>query len=288
MITVFTPTFNRGYIIGKLYNSLLNQSNMDFEWLIIDDGSEDNTHDIINGFIKTAPFPIRYYRVKNGGKHRAINYGVKLAIGDLFFIVDSDDYLTPNAIERLSFHYSKVRDNNEIAGVFGLRIYENGKINGFKRTFSVIDSTPGRIKRYLTCDKAEAVKLSVMKEFPFPEFDGEKFISEGAVWNRIAKKYKFRYFFEPIYVCEYLEDGLTKSIVRQHRKSPLGTLLVYKEKIDASPYVKEKIKAAINYWRYRPCVKLCPKDINLSGIFAMLAPIGYWLYIKDSLVDDKN
>lgn len=284
MITVFTPTYNRGYIIRKLYESLESQTLKDFEWLIVDDGSSDNTTEIIEEFINSSSFPIRYYKKNNGGKHRAINYAVPLAQGELFFIVDSDDYLKPNAIERMSFHFSIIKDRNDIAGVFGLRMYENGTINGFKKKFTIIDSTPGEIKKYLTCDKAEAVKTSVMKEFPFPEFEGEKFISEGAVWNRIGVKYQIRYFFEPIYVCEYLEDGLTKSIIRQHRNSPKGTLLVYKEKIEATPYLREKIKSAINYWRYRSLVTDCPKNLKIKGLLKLLAPLGYLLYWRDSRI----
>ena len=104
MITVFTPTYNRGYIIEKLYNSLVSQNYNEFEWLIVDDGSTDQTQELISNFITKGFIDIRYFKQENGGKHRAINKGVKLAKGELFFIVDSDDYLSNNALDRVLFH----------------------------------------------------------------------------------------------------------------------------------------------------------------------------------------
>ena len=99
-ITVFTPAYNRGYIIEKLYRSLQNQTFRNFEWLIIDDGSSDNTSEKIQSFIQdNNDFPIIFEKVENGGKHRAINLGVQKARGELFFIVDSDDYLTNTSLE---------------------------------------------------------------------------------------------------------------------------------------------------------------------------------------------
>ena len=101
LITVFTPTYNRGYTLENLFNSLLVQTNKNFEWLIVDDGSTDNTEDLVNRFKDVSSFKIRYIKKKNGGKHTAINCGVNLAEGFLFFIVDSDDQLTKDAIENL-------------------------------------------------------------------------------------------------------------------------------------------------------------------------------------------
>ncbi|MGN1053427.1 MAG: glycosyltransferase family A protein, partial [Candidatus Scatosoma sp.] len=95
MITVFTPTYNRGYIIHKLYASLLNQTDKNFEWLVIDDGSTDDTERYFTRLLKQKnPFTVRYIKQENGGKHRAINRGVAAATGEIFFIVDSDDFLS--------------------------------------------------------------------------------------------------------------------------------------------------------------------------------------------------
>lgn len=283
MITVFTPAYNRSDLLPRLYRSLETQTCKQFEWLVVDDGSTDDTAAVVQGFISSASFPVRYYRQDNGGKHRAINRAVKLARGELFFIVDSDDYLTPHAIERILFHYNAVRTDPAIAGVFGLRRHEDGRINGLRRPFSVLHTTPGHMKRYLSRDVAEALRLSVLRDYPFPEFESEHFISESAVWNEIAKTYRFRYFFEPVYVCEYLPDGLTRNIVTLHRNNPLGSLLVYKEKITATPFLFEKLKSVVNYWRYRACARTCPPELRLPAPAAVFAPMGYLLYIFDTL-----
>ena len=101
-ITVFTPTYNRAYIIETLYRSLQRQTYRDFEWLVVDDGSADNTKELFEAWQQEDNFfPIRYVKQENGGKCRAINYGLELAKGKLFFNVDSDDYLTEDAIEKL-------------------------------------------------------------------------------------------------------------------------------------------------------------------------------------------
>ena len=117
-VTVFTPTYNRAETLPELFNSLMKQNCSNFEWLIVNDGSTDNTIKIINEFIKEATFPIRIINTSNGGKHRAINKGVKIAKGEWFAIVDSDDFLLPNAIERIIYHIETVNNDQNIAIIF--------------------------------------------------------------------------------------------------------------------------------------------------------------------------
>ena len=119
-ITVFTPTYNRAYIIEKLYHSLQRQTFRDFEWLIVDDGSSDNTAEVVSAWQQEGnDFPIRYYKKENGGKCRAINYGVDLAEGELFFNVDSDDYLTDDALEKVSRWVDTLPEGGNFCGVVG-------------------------------------------------------------------------------------------------------------------------------------------------------------------------
>ena len=118
MITVFTPTYNRGYIISELYESLTQQTFKNFEWLIVDDGSSDETESIINQVIKENKINIKYKKQKNSGKHVAINNGVSDASGELFFIVDSDDYLSSDALEKLEKRFQDIKHNSEVAGIF--------------------------------------------------------------------------------------------------------------------------------------------------------------------------
>lgn len=249
LITIFTPTYNRGYIIRDLFESLQKQTFRDFEWLVIDDGSSDNTEDIFSEFQANATFPIRYIKTENGGKHRAINKAVKIAAGELFFIVDSDDYLTPNSLERVAFWYETMRDDETFCGLSGLRISPDNQPFDLKKKFNVIDCTDIEIRKYLAGDRAQVYLTNILKQFPFPEYPGEKFISEGVVWSRMAQKYKVRFFCEGIYVAAYREDGLTYSIRRNHRLSPMGSMVMFKEKMIYDTFYIEKIKAGINYWR---------------------------------------
>lgn len=253
-ITVFTPSFNRAYIIGKLYESLCRQTFKNFEWLVVDDGSTDDTAALLAKFSAEGKIRLRYFKQANGGKHRAINHGVREAQGSLFFIVDSDDYLADNALERLDFYYEQIKENQDFCGVSGLRAFPSGeKIGGECSSWKILDCNclDFRYQHKVRGDMAEAFKTSVMREFPFPEIDGERFCPESVVWNRMAQKYKLRYFYEKIYFCEYLPDGLTASSVRSRRASPESAMLTYADMLRFPRVpVAQKIKAAINFWRF--------------------------------------
>lgn len=273
LITVFTPAYNRGYIISKLYESLCRQTFTDFEWLVVDDGSTDDTGTLIGKFIAENKITIRYLRQENGGKHRAINRGVHEAYGELFFIVDSDDHLADNALERVAFHYGNVRNDSSFAGVSGLRAFPSGEKIGGEENWEVLDcsSLDFRHKHGAKGDMAEAYRLSVLREFPFPEIDGEKFCAEGLVWNRIARKYKIRYFYEKIYIGEYLPDGLTASSVRCRRNSPETALIAYAEFMRARVPAKQKLKGAINFWRFAFCSKRSFfSKFKQGGVFSLV------------------
>ena len=217
LITVFTPTYNRAYIIEKLYKSLQQQTKKNFEWIIVDDNSSDNTENLIDTFIRDDnDFSIKYIKQKHGGKHRAINKALKVAEGKYFFIVDSDDQLTNNAIELINQWVVEVDSDDQICGVSGERIYPTGEYIGSKAKVSrgdYVDATfLDKSKINLSGDKAEVYKTEVLKKFPFPEFEGEYFVTESLVWDAIgAAGYKIRWYNEPIYIREYLEDGLTKT-----------------------------------------------------------------------------
>lgn len=215
MITILTPTYNRAYILNKAYNSLRRQTLFDFEWIVIDDGSSDETEKLVKSWINSNnSFDIIYHKQKNGGKHRAVNNGVKLSKYDYIMILDSDDYLTDDAVEKVHCWISTISNSSEIVGVAGFCGYENGTTLGKSLPRHYIDITSLERKKYkLMSDKVEIYKTEIMKKFPFPEFEGENFLRESASWDRIAQAgYKLRYFNEIIYICEYIEDGLTKNV----------------------------------------------------------------------------
>jgi len=253
LVTVFTPTYNRAHTLSALYGSLLGQTLRDFEWLVVDDGSVDDTPELLKSIQAEGRLSMRVIRTDNGGKHRAVNVGAREARGELFFIVDSDDTLTPDALEAAAHHYAQVRGDDSFAGVCGLRAWPDGRKIGSPVCFETLDCTAVefRHKHNAKGDMAEIFRTDVVRRFPFPEYPGERFVSEALVWNRIAASYRLRYFNRAIYLCEYLPDGLTRSIGRAHRASPLGTMDYYAaaSKLRGGT-VLSKIKAAINYWRY--------------------------------------
>lgn len=234
MITIFTSTYNRAYIIDDLYQSLLKQTDMDFEWLIVNDGSSDDTDNYFRKIIqRNNPFPIRYFSQKNKGKHVAINFGVKKALGKLFFIVDSDDFLTNDAIKKIKEWERSLDDSKKWAGVAGLRGYAKDHIIG--KTFSGGDFVDAKnTERHLYQiygDKSEVYFTSVLKKYPFPEIEGEKFMEEEYVWNAIGNDgFYIRWFNDIIYITDYLKDGLSYD-KNKHKNNPQGTLLWARQNI---------------------------------------------------------
>lgn len=238
-ITLFTPTYNRAYILDRLYRSIQRQTFRDFEWLIIDDGSSDNTDALVRSWMQDQnDFPIRYYKTPNGGKCRAINKALELAQGELFFTMDSDDYLTDDALEKVDSWERSLPKNGGFCGVAG-----NLGTSPFETPNAPVpepwlDATalqryprPGEIQ--LDGERAMVFYTAIHRQYPYPEFEGETFMTEAVVWNRMANDgYQIRFFNDIIWVYEYLEDGLTHSGSSVFFKNPRGYGLWLREKVE--------------------------------------------------------
>ena len=224
--TVFTPTYNRAHTLPRLYESLKKQTFKDFEWVIVDDGSVDDTREIVFGWIGESAFPIRYFYQENSGKHVAINRGVEEANGEFFLIVDSDDWLVPDALEKLKRYWDKIPGEVKpyIAGVIGLDQDPSGGLIGtpYPKDELLSDIVEIYYNLGVKGDKSGFYKTAVLREFPFPVFRGEKFIPESIVWNRIAEHYKCLFINEIIAVCDYQPDGLTRRSWVHAMNSPCG------------------------------------------------------------------
>lgn len=231
-LTVFTPTYNRAYIIENLYRSLQRQTCHDFEWLVVDDGSSDNTQELFRAWQQEEnPFPIRYVYQENGGKHRAINRGLELAEGELFFAVDSDDYLTGDAVEKVLRWATELPKGEKYCGFAGNlgtapnmtpnRCFDGGYLDG-----TALD-------RYGNVDGERAMVFytEIHRQYRYPEFEGEKFMTEAVAWNRMAHNgYKMRFYNDIIWIFKYREDGLTKAGSRLFLDNPRGYGLWLREK----------------------------------------------------------
>ena len=290
-VTILTPTYNRKDNLIKLYNSLLEQKNNNFEWIIVDDGSTDGTETKVNEFIKENKIKIIYYKKENGGKHTALNLGISKINTDLTFIVDSDDWLKDNAIEEILSVHSKYKDKDNICGYSFLRMFSNGKINGKSSDEKevVSDYISARINgNDMNYDKAEVWKTKCLKEYPFPEFKGEKFLGEDVVWMPLALKYKMVFLNEPIYISEYLENGLTKNRRKNNIKSPNGcyyksmlVIDIYKEKKINFKYLIKNIMQYIIYGKFsNKSFKELLEKSNRKFEFLILYPISWIIYLK--------
>lgn len=226
-VAVLTPTYNRGYILGVLFESLKRQTCFDFKWYIVDDGSTDDTKETCENF-RTESFEIVYVYKNNGGKHTAVNKGVELIEEDLTFIVDSDDYLTDDAIEKITYDWKRYSNIAEVGGLSYYRIHADGSVIGdvYGLNKDFIDSYINvRINRNVGGDKAEVYRTDLLKTYKFPVFDGERFCSEAIVWAAISRAgYNLAFIEKGIYVCEYREDGLTNEGRLKIKKNPEGYL----------------------------------------------------------------
>ena len=252
LFTIFTPTYNRAYILSRLYESLKRQKYHDFEWLIIDDGSTDDTEVLVNKLKKEEIINIKYYKQQNKGKHIAINKGASLAEGELFFIVDSDDILTDDALSTVAHEYQNISEDDSFCGVCACRCHSDGSKIGTPLSFDFLDTSAldFRMKYRYNGDMAEVVKTKIIREYPFPHFIGELFCPEALIWYRISGDYKFRFLNKKIYVTEYLSDGLTSKIIRLRHQSPKASMMYYAELFHYKIPLHQRLKAAINYWRF--------------------------------------
>lgn len=244
-ITIFTPTYNRKYKINELYTSLKKQTNKEFEWVVVDDGSTDNTRDLILEWVEEElDFPIRYFYKDNGGKHSAINYGLEKANGRLFIIVDSDDKLTKNAIDTiLNVENSIDKEMYNLVGYGFNKGKSDEEIIG--NTFSgesIIASSIDRKKYNIVGDKAEVFYTNILKAYKFPEFIGEKFLTESVLWYKIASDgFNIKWFNKTIYLCEYLDDGLSFNSHNLAINNFVGYTFSIRESLKYNLSIKEKL-----------------------------------------------
>ncbi len=255
-LAILTPAFNRAELLKRTYKSLIEQSNKNFVWYIVDDGSTDKTEQVVEDFIKQnknkKDFKIVYIKKENGGKHTALNTGLKEVKEDYVIILDSDDYLTNDAVETIFADTVKVDNNQDICGLGYLKLTTNGECVGKQYTQDGIVDTfiNQRYNKNTYGDKAEVFKTEILKQFPFPEFENEKFVSEATVWCAMSGKYKMMFFNKGIYICEYQEGGLSDGVHKRLFKNPKGSVACYKQLSTNDFRLKLRVKYTSAYIVY--------------------------------------
>lgn len=247
-MTIFTPTYNRAYILPRLYKSLCTQTCKEFEWLIVDDGSEDETENLVKWWMKQKKIVIRYYKQPNGGKQRAHNVGVEKSDGELFVCVDSDDYVTPEFVEKHLKCREKLNDKS-YAGIISLKGYKDGRPTGnyFPKDLKRTTLTNLYGKRKFYGDATLVYYTKILRQYPFIVDEGEKFIGEGFVYYQIDQKYDLLVLPEILMIVEYLDDGYSKNVRKITKDNPKSYTRLKKQSIQYSKTWKEKFIQTILY-----------------------------------------
>ena len=253
LITVFTATYNRGHLIQRIYQSLLRQKEFNFEWLVIDDGSQDQTEDLFNDWTsRDNPFEIRYYKQENRGLIRTLNRGIELARGEYFAKIDSDDYVVDDYTTNISKWVASIENSTSIYAVSGVRVTPDGiplkgKWPDIPRELGFVDATDLERAAYdLDADMCEAWRTDVLRNYPFPVWNGEKFAPEQIVFNQIALDgYKIRWYPVAMSICEYQEGGLTKGSRKLEIQNPMGYAMMYNHKLKYDIPFAQKLRCAM-------------------------------------------
>ena len=281
-LTVFTPSYNRAYTLHKCYESLLRQTSKDFTWLIIDDGSSDNTKELVDSWINENKIEINYIYQENQGMHGAHNTAYKNIKTELNVCIDSDDYMPDDAVEKIISFWNKNK-RSDLAGIMALDAYTNRKVIGDKFPNELKESTYFDIynKYGLKGDKKLIYRSELTTQYPYPIFEGEKYVSLAYKYAKLDSKYKLALMNEVVCNVEYMEDGSSLNMLKQYRRNPKGFAFI---RIDNMKNPKASSK-----FNFKECIhyvsssfisknKSFFKESPCKILTILALPIGYILY----------
>ncbi len=281
-LTVFTPTYNRAYTLHKCYESLKRQTSKDFTWLIIDDGSTDNTKELVQQWIFENEISIRYYYQQNQGMHGAHNTAYELIDTEINVCIDSDDYLTDTAVETIVSFWNENKQSH-IAGIAALDGLSDGNILG--------DKFPEHLKtsaywdlyhtHHLKGDKKLIYRTDLIKKNPYPLFEGERYVGLGYKYAKLDDEYELLLLNEIICIVEYMKDGSSLNMFNQYIKNPRGFSFIRIEDMkNPRASLIFKFKSCVHYVSssFIAKEKYFVKKSPLKGLTVLAIPFGYLLY----------
>lgn len=291
-LTICTPTYNRAYTLERVYNSLLGQRDADFEWIIVDDGSNDNTEELVKSFIDQEKLRIKYIFQSNQGKHIALNKGIDMARGELFTCLDSDDWLYPNSIELIKVTWEKNSQFRNLVGLISLDSYENGDIVGtrFPEHLTQANWIDLNFNYNISGDKDYYFRTDVLKEHKFPSYTNNKHMPPSYQYYLLSKKYDFLLINSPTKFVEYLNDGISKNKYNKYVVAPDNFAKYRYEIMDLIPSTKRKIINAIHFNSslYLGNLRLKPQKTSNKIVVFFTKPLGLLLSIYIKIKVNKN
>lgn len=229
-LSILTATYNRATFLPKLYNSIIGnlESGLEIEWLIMDDGSQDNTRETVKQFIEEKKIEIKYNFQDNQGKMAAINNMMQYVTGDLIVDCDSDDYFTKDAFKIIKEEFETTLNQGLYAICF-LKQKEDGKIDGttFKNEISTMFNL--YFKEKATGEKNLVYYADIRKKYRHELEKNEKFITEARMYHKMDEKYKIKCVNKSITAGEYQDNGYTSNILKTFTSSPYGYLKYFEE-----------------------------------------------------------
>ena len=282
-LTVFTPAYNRAHTLPRAFEALKKQSDKRFVWLIVDDGSTDNTREVVESFQKEdCGFKIEYVYKENGGMHTAHNLAYKLIKTELNTCIDSDDTIGDEAVGKILDFWEK-NGSDEFAGIVGFDTDFDGNVIGTRFPENLKKTTLGAYyKNGGSGDKKLVYRTDVVKKYPpYPEYEGEKLVPLGSLYTLIDQDYELLVLDEALCRVEYQPDGSGASIFRQYRQSPKGFAYSRIIRMKYSDSFKERATGAIHYVsscifaREKHFLKKSPKKL----LTVLMIPFGVLLNI---------
>ena len=281
-ISILTPAYNRGDKLNKLYTSLLvnNNSNVEIEWLVMDDGSTDKTRYIVTNFIKQNIIDIKYYYQENAGKMAALNNLVKYATGDVIIECDSDDYFTVGAFDTIAKYEDKLTD--EIYALVFLKYDQNGNNmgNNFPENLYRSDMFSLYFRENITGEKALVFNSNIRKRFGYKLEADEKFVTESRMYHQMDLEYDVICINEPIMICEYQKDGYSKNIQKVFKENPLGYYEYFKEILEmdlTGVTLKKKLYIYKHYILFSVLAERNHAIRNVTGVLNKIIVAIMWI-----------
>ena len=292
-LTVFTPAYNRAHTIGRTYESLCRQTSKDFEWLVVDDGSSDNTRQLVEGWIAEGKIPIRYIYQENQGMHGAHNTAYRNIHTLLNTCIDSDDYMPDDAVEKI-LNCWRENGNDQVAGLIGLDVTQDGNVigvpfpEGMKRT-----TLQGFYEAGGRGDKKLVYRTDVITRYPeYPLFEGERYVGLGYKYMLIDQDYQLAVLNEPLVIVEYQQDGSSFNMFKQYWRNPRGMAFYHKTEMLLAHSLKRKLMVCTHYvsssiisrnWRF---IQESPK--KLMTVLCIPSGVALYLLIRHKVKNNSK